>query len=335
MASTWIETHKFYNKLLSICRSYKLPTLSKEAQTDLFPKLVQTIGHSDFMDQMVQYIEELSYQEDDRDIYDDIRVRMGEWYAASSSCQPFLAEYLANWIQNQPVLPDTFFIQKKIIESIRFTRHSDGSIDIEIQNEGDKWSIKRTYSVKQRFLVYRFLESCTRAFDQVSANITRDLGKEYEFEPRDKFTKMFKEEDHALESELVGRSYYLLKYFVGMDGERKRFYTHRTISGNPDLLREDFLDSYAKGFVKQFVPQHYPRQVVQPVSSSCYDTLKKRHPDGTIRVHICDNIGVIESRPKGVKSSKTFPFCAVILENGELLMRNNFDEEPLLIRLLS
>ena len=80
MASTWIETDTFYRKLLSICRKIKLDlSLPQKDQIDLFPKLVRTIGHSDFMDQMAQYIEDWSLPEDDRDVY-EIRVRMGEWY---------------------------------------------------------------------------------------------------------------------------------------------------------------------------------------------------------------------------------------------------------------
>ena len=39
--------------------------------------------------------------------------------------------------------------------------------------------------------------------------------------------------------------------------------------------------------------------------------------------------------PKGAKTNHTFPFCAVILENGELLMRSNFTEESLFVSLLS
>ena len=335
MASTWIETNTFYNKLLSICWKFKLPVLSKNDQLDLFPKLVRTIGHSDFMDQMTQYIEELSLPEEDRDGYDDIRVRMGEWYSAPSSCQPFLAEYLADWTQRQSILPDTFFVQRKIIESIQFIRNSDGSVEVEIHNQGDKWPINRTFSVKQRFLVYRFLESCTKVFDQTSANIASDCGKDYDFEQTDKLTTMFKEKNESLEDLLVGRSYYVLKYFVGMDGDRKKFYTHRTISGDVDALKQDFMDSYTKGFVKQFAPQMYPRKVVKPVSTTGYGLVRKRHSDGTIRIHICGNIGIIESRQKGAKTSDTVPFCAVILENGELLMRSNFTEESLFVSLLS
>ena len=81
------------------------------------------------MEQMTQYIEELSIPNHERDVYDGIRVRMGEWYGAGASCQPFLAENLAQWIQKQTILPDTFFIQKKEIESIHFSRHADGSVD--------------------------------------------------------------------------------------------------------------------------------------------------------------------------------------------------------------
>ena len=335
MASTWIETDTFYRKLLSICRKIKLPTLPQKDQIYLFPKLVRTIGHSDFMDQMAEYIEELSLPEDDRAPRGNIRVRMGEWYSAAASCQPFLAEYLADWTQTQPVLPDTYFIQRKVIESIQFVQHSDGSVEINIHNEGDQWPITRKYSVKQRFLVYRFLESCTKVFDQTSANITQDLGKDYDFEPTDKLTSLFKAKDTSLEDLLIGRTYYVLKYFVGMKGDRKQFYTHRTISGNADALTQDFIDGYTKGFVKQFAPQDYPRKTVQPVKPSTYDVIRKRHGAGTIRVHICGNIGVVESRPKGAKTNDTFPFCAVILENGQLLMRSNFNEEELLISMLS
>ena len=79
-------------------------------------------------------------------------------------------------------------------------------------------TITRKYSVKQRFLVYRFLESCTKVFDQTSANITQDLGKDYDFEPTDALTSLFKTKDSSLEDLLIGRTYYVLKYFVGMKG---------------------------------------------------------------------------------------------------------------------
>ena len=91
-----------------------------------------------------------------------------------------------------------------------------------IHNKGDQWPINRKYSVKQRFLVYRFLESCTKEFDQKLSNIQRDKGNHYECEPRETLTRLFKEQNDSLHSELVGRSYYVLKYFVGMDGEKRK-----------------------------------------------------------------------------------------------------------------
>ena len=312
MASTWIETDTFYRKLLSICRKIKLPTLPQKDQIDLFPKIgtnyraFRLYGSNGAIHR--RSVSSLKTIEPPQEISES------EWAngtAAAASCQPFLAEYLADWTQKQPVLPDTYFIQRKVIESIQFVQHSDGSVEINIHNEGDQWPITRKYSVKQRFLVYRFLESCTKVFDQTSANITQDLGKDYDFEPTDKLTSLFKTKDASLEDELIGRTYYVLKYFVGMKGGRKQFYTHRTLSGNVDALRQDFIDGYTKGFGKQFSPQDYPRNRIQPVKPSTYDVVRKRHDAGTIRIHICGNIGVVESRPKGAKTKDTFPFCAV------------------------
>lgn len=334
MASTWIETHKFYSKLQRISRAVKIPTLTKETQLDLFPKLVRTIGHSDFMDEMTQYIEELSLPEEDRGYHQGIRVRMGEWYSAAASCQPFLAAYLAAWISNQKVLPDTYFVQRKEIEAIEFIRHDDGTITIEIQNVGDKWPIKRTFSLKQRFLVYRFLESLTESFNQTDANLAKDFGTDYNPEPTDALTGLFKNGEASLTSMLIGRHYFILKYFAEMDGDKKRFYTHRTISGNADELKEDFISAYSKGYVPKFNPAQFPRRKVKPVAGSSYDLIRKRHPDGVLRIHICNNIGLLESRPKGAKSTETFPFCGIILEDGSLLMRSNFGEENFFINLL-
>ena len=214
MASTWIETHKFYSKLQRITRASKVPTLTKEEQLELFPKLVRTIGHSDFMGEMTQYIAELSLPEEDRGYYKGIRFRMGEWYTAADSCQPFLAGHLATWVSNQKVLPDTYFVQRKEIEGIEFIRHDDGSIEMEIKNKGDKWPIKRTFTLKQRFLVYRFLESLTKDFNQIDANLAEDFGREYNPEPNDTLTSVFKNGEASLSDMLIGRHYFVLKYFV-------------------------------------------------------------------------------------------------------------------------
>ena len=335
MASTWIDTHKFYSKLQRICRSAKVPTLTTDEQKELFPKLVRTIGHSDFMDKMTQYIDELSLPEEERGYYEGIRVRMGEWYSAADSCQPFLAAHLAQWISNQSVLPDTYFVQKKEIESIEFIRHDDGTVELEIQNVGDKWPIKRTFSLKQRFLVYRFLESLTKGFNQTAANLAEDSGKEYNPEPNDALTSLFKNGDASLPSLLIGKHYFILKYFVEMNGDKKRFYTHRTISGNADNLKEDFLSAYAKGYVPKFNPETIPRATVKPVDGSSYDLVRKRHANGVLRIHVCHKIGILESRPKGAKSTETFPLCGIILEDGSLLMRSNFSEKDLFVDLLT
>ena len=67
------------------------------------------------------------------------------------------------------------------------------------------------------------------------------------------------------------------------------------------------------------------------MSSNAYEVKRKRHQSGSIRIHICGDIGVVESRPKGAKTSDNFPFCAVILENGELII--SFHEKDLLVNL--
>ncbi len=336
MAKTWIETSQFYRKLCDICKRLRLPTLTLEDKRAIFPKLVGMIAHSDFIHEMEEYIDML--EEPDKDRFDgQIRVAFGDWYSAGKIAHPVLTAFLKDWIEKQPVLPDTYFIQYKTIEDISISREKDGGINIEISNEQDKWPLKRSFSLKQRFLWYRFLESVTKSHDQIFSNIQSDAGKQIpQFEESNALTELFKNhKDEELIEALKGRGYFILKYFVEYKEDKARFFTHRSISGKPAELQQDFFDSHAKGFIWKFNPDGVQRPMVKTVSSDSYDINRIRQDGGSIHVHWYKSFGVVEMRPTGAKTTDLYPYCAFILPNGELLMRSNFDSQTLLVEQLS
>lgn len=335
MASTCISATKFYREIVSIEQQLKMPKLTREEQLDLYPKLVGTIAHSDFMSDMTTYIEQLNVPEEERDYPSEIRVRIGDWYSRSADIRLWMSSFLAEKTLQNKISPDTYFIQRKTIESMTLEQFEDGSIEITIVNQNDKWSISRKYSLKQRFLFYRFLESITNSFDQIKENLSNDADKSYTFEESDHLSKLFKENKiMELTTAVQGRSYFILKYFVGVKDGRNKYYSHKDISGNVEALKSDFLDCHNKGFVKAFTPEAYVRPTVPPVNNSTYKRTQKRLPNGTLNIHIWNSIGVLEIREKGAKSSSCFPFCGLILPDGQLVMRANFDQKDLIVNAL-
>ncbi len=336
MAKTWISTAKFYREISNVSYNLKMPNLTIEEQQSLYPQIIGSIAHSDFKSNMDEYIGELQFAEDERDIDNDIRVSHGDWFDRAATIRLFMSQYLAEWITAQPILPDTYFIQKKTISSVEWTRNQDGSVELVIHNEGDQWPIRRSYSVKQRFLIYKFLESITDSFEQVDANLRADSGKKKTYEAIDLLTAPFKNGDDAtLNSLLEGRSYYVLKYCIGVEDTKRKFYTHRLVSGEVSALKEDFFRSVEQGYVPKFNPESITRPRVPPVKESSYTRKQKRLPDGTLNIHIWDSVGVVEIRPKGAKSKETFPLCAIILPDGQLLMRNQFESQELIEKVLN
>ncbi len=213
---------------------------------------------------------------------------------------------------------------------------ADGGIELEIQNEGDQWPVRRKFSLKQRFLVYRFLESITNSFDQVKANLAEDSNRTYTHEENDVLTNLFKaNKDPELTETVRGRHYFVLKYFIGVEDGRKKYYTHRTLSGNAEALKQDFLDSVTKGFVSKFTPKTFPRTTVATVHSSHYDKKYKTLPSGRLNIHIWGDVGILEIRPKGAKSKDCFPFIGAILPTGELVMRSDFAQQSLIVEALN
>ena len=336
MAKTWITTAKFYREISRVSHSLKMPNLTSEKQQILYPKIIGSIAHSDFKSNMDEYIGELQFPEEERDLKDDIRVSHGDWFGRAATIRLFMSQYLAEWITVQPIFPDTYFIQKKTISSVEWTRNQDGSVEMVLHNEGDQWPIRRSYSVKQRFLIYRFLESVTDSFEQVDANLHADAGKSRTYEAVDLLTAPFKNgEDATLNTLLQDRSYYILKYCIGVEDTKRQFYTHRLLSGDVSALKEDFFRSVEQGYVPKFNPDAIMRTRVPPVKASSYTRKQKRLPEGTLNIHIWDTVGVVEIRPKGAGSNETFPFCAIILPDGQLLMRNQFDSQELIEQTLN
>ena len=134
MASTCISATKFYREIVSIEQKLKMPKLTREEQLDLYPKLVGTIAHSDFMSDMTTYIEQLNVPEEDRDYPSEIRVRIGDWYSRSADIRLWMSSFLAEKTLQNKISPDTYFIQRKTIESMTLEQFEDGSIEIIIVN---------------------------------------------------------------------------------------------------------------------------------------------------------------------------------------------------------
>lgn len=183
--------------------------------------------------------------------------------------------------------------------------------------------------------VLEFFQSFTRIFDQKEANRSRDSRRKYKFEATDKLTKLLQHQPKDLESAMIGRKYYTLKYFTHVEAGKKCFQNYPKFFGSRAILLDRFEQDYNNGTLERFNPQNHPRPKVQPVKASSYTVKRKKHPDGTVRIHICNDIGILESRPRGAKSSHVFPLSGLILENGDLLMLGSLEDKSLFLSLLT
>ncbi len=107
MASTQIETPKFYRQITAIAYKLKMPTMSLNDQAELYANIVGSVAHDDFSECMAEYIAELESPAEDRPFPEDIRVRMEDWFSLSADTRLFMSEFRADHLKSSSILPDT------------------------------------------------------------------------------------------------------------------------------------------------------------------------------------------------------------------------------------
>jgi hypothetical protein len=353
MASTWVSASSLYAKFMTVMRKVQYPPLHYNMQLELIPQCIGELTHSDFAATMKEYMVE---KQQGYPGYQQIRCSYGDFFSFTNDAQVVLAATLAEWLLTQSVLPDTYFLIQRTIVACSMVRNSDGSIVLNIQNNKESTPLVLRFSAEQHDLLEQtllrltlsakrdnsaytndhmnFNHTCSTNMDitdyQTGNSNTKNISTK-----QSKILKLFRnQQDDKLCQELVNVRYFLLYYFHEETNNTKKFVLYNQIHSRPEQLIECFVSAHNQQLLPQFQPTNYPRLKVQEIPSHIRETRKFKTPVGTIRMYTRYGYGVVQLRESYASKYDVFPFSAVVLPDGHLMLLNSPEHHQYIIAAL-